>query len=69
MKQTKTNELIQQKLAAPDALLLNKIKTMKWTSHNIPLTLSETTLNNQPPIEHDPRTRVIKDNLYWFDIS
>ncbi|HAI70437.1 MAG TPA: hypothetical protein DCM38_13500 [Gammaproteobacteria bacterium] len=66
MKQTKTNELIQQKLAAPDALLLNQIKTMKWTSHNIPLTLSETTLNNQPLIEHDPRTRVIKDNLYWL---
>ena len=64
MKETKTNQFIQHTLADPNAVLLNKIKKMKWTSHNIPLTLSETTLDNQPLIEHDPRTRVIKDNVY-----
>jgi 2-polyprenyl-3-methyl-5-hydroxy-6-metoxy-1,4-benzoquinol methylase len=66
MKQTKTNQILEQKLAVPDSERLNQIKTMKWTSHNIPLSLSETTLPHQPLIEEEPRTCVMKDNLYRF---
>ena len=65
MIDTMTNKLIVQKWAAPDQNILEKIKTTKWTSHNIPLTQSESTMNinDLPLIGDDGRTRTIKRNL------
>lgn len=66
MRNTITNRLIVQKWAAPDENILKKIRTAKWTSHNIPLTRSESTMNvnNLPLIGDDVRTKTIKRNLY-----
>jgi 2-polyprenyl-3-methyl-5-hydroxy-6-metoxy-1,4-benzoquinol methylase len=68
MRDTLTNKLIVQKWAAPDQNILKKIKTTKWTSHNIPLTQSESTMNinNVPLIGDDTRTKTIKKNLYML---
>jgi 2-polyprenyl-3-methyl-5-hydroxy-6-metoxy-1,4-benzoquinol methylase len=68
MRDTLTNKLIVQKWAAPDQNILKKIKTTKWTSHNIPLTQSESTMNinNIPLIGDDTRTKTIKKNLYML---
>ena len=65
MRKTATNKLIVQKWADPDKHILEKIRTSKWTSHNIPLTQSESTMNinNLPLIGDDLRTRTIKRNL------
>ena len=67
MNCTKTNQLILQKMAAPDLNLLETIKRTHWTSHNIPLTFSESTLGkSQPVIADEERTRAIKNILYLF---
>lgn len=66
MRDTKTNKLIIQKWDVPNQSILQKIKTTKWTAHNIPLTRFDTTMNNsnQPPIGDEVRTKTIKRILY-----
>lgn len=68
MKDTKSNKLIMKKWAMPDLNLLKKIRAAAWTSHNIPLTSSDTTINNdnKPLVGDDVRINVIKKNLYVF---
>lgn len=58
---------IKQKLNYPNFDLLSKIQALDWTSHNIPLSSTEKTLNNtQISIADEIRTRVIKQNFRLF---
>ena len=68
MRDSKTNKLINQKLSEPNQNILQKIRTTKWTTENIPITKSESTINNSnlPLIGDDDRTKVIKRNLYMM---
>jgi 2-polyprenyl-3-methyl-5-hydroxy-6-metoxy-1,4-benzoquinol methylase len=68
MRNSKSNILIKQKWSAPDPNLLAKIKSIYWTSHNIPLTASETTITDpdKPVIGDEMRIKAIKQNLYMF---
>jgi 2-polyprenyl-3-methyl-5-hydroxy-6-metoxy-1,4-benzoquinol methylase len=66
MRDTVTNRLILQKWAAPDQNILEKIKAAKWTSHNISLTQTVSTMKSDDIglISDDTRTKTIKKNLY-----
>ncbi len=67
MKATDLNAIIDERLNHPDHPILKKIQERTWTSHNIPLTQSESTLGQGIPlIGDDTRTRVIKKNLATF---
>jgi 2-polyprenyl-3-methyl-5-hydroxy-6-metoxy-1,4-benzoquinol methylase len=68
MEENKSSKLIAEKLATPDLDLLKKIKSSTWTSHNIPLTPSDSTIMNDslPLIGDDVRVKVIKNNLHIF---
>lgn len=67
MGDPKIEQLIQARLQNPDEALLEKARALDWTSHNIPLTLSESTLGpDQPLIGDDTRMRAIKDCLRSF---
>lgn len=56
---------IRRRLAHPDHDLLEAIRRQPWTSHNIPLTGEETTLNRQglEPIGDESRTRILRETL------
>lgn len=64
MRETETNRLISQTLKTPDPLILSKIKSTKWTSHNIPVACNESTMDNQPLTTEDVRIQTIKKSIY-----
>lgn len=67
MKDTATNRIITKRWENPDTALLQALKDVRWTSHNIPLTFSESTLGDaQPLICDDTRVTLIKENLGTF---
>ncbi len=68
LEKTITNKLLIQKLQKPNYNILQKIRTVNWTSHNIPLTQNESTIDKKdlPLIGNDIRTNVIKKVLYRF---
>lgn len=66
MIKTETNQLIEKKWKDYSPALLETIKNISWTSHNIPLTESESTINGKKLIGDDERTIAIKKNLRFF---
>ncbi|MEE8525184.1 MAG: class I SAM-dependent methyltransferase, partial [Thermoanaerobaculia bacterium] len=56
---------IRRRLARPDLRLLEAIRRQQWTSHNIPLTGEETTLNQEglEAIGDESRTRILRETL------
>ena len=66
MNTSKCEKIIAAKWADPDRLILNKIKALHWTAHNIPLTATESTIPGVPLIAEANRTKLIKQNLRLF---
>ncbi len=67
MKDSATNRMLRERWEHPNESMLKQIKNMQWTSHNIPLTFSESTLGNkQCLISEDTRANLIKENLHTF---
>lgn len=55
---------VESKIRNPDRVLLEKIREYSWTSHNIPLTSSLSTMGNDSPlISDDLRMLAIKKNI------
>ena len=56
--------IIESKMKNPDSVLLGRIRDELWTSHNIPLTYSLSTMgNDRPLISSDVRMLAIKNNV------
>jgi 2-polyprenyl-3-methyl-5-hydroxy-6-metoxy-1,4-benzoquinol methylase len=63
-RETVTERLVRQRMASPDPSLLREIRGCRWTSHNIPLTPTESTRGSDSPlIGQDTRMRVVRGNL------
>ena len=65
MGETAANRLIAQRMATPDQRMLQRIRAVSWTGHNIGLTPTESTMNpsDQPLVGNDPRTTAIRNNM------
>ena len=46
---------VESKMENPDRVLLERIREESWTSHNIPLTSSLSTMGNGRPLMSDDR--------------
>jgi 2-polyprenyl-3-methyl-5-hydroxy-6-metoxy-1,4-benzoquinol methylase len=64
MKITQAEQRVRERWESPDPLILQRIRDRMWTSHNIPLSLDESTLGaNQPLIGDDRRTTLVKETV------